>query len=181
MTFALLNNPFRIMKKVSLDKWSKSNKKSIYTRERSNFVSLGNGVSRLFSNYKECTAFIAAINKEINVSIDQVNLMYMDVFREYRIYFRSLETYQAQTFSQLIHDIDTLLFRSLNNSQSPNGNHFTFHYLAKVCSMLKLAVEILVDCTKRLNYWHQKRTLEAMLTRVTQIEEEINAIGKETV
>jgi hypothetical protein len=167
------------MKKVTVDKYRKADKSSIYIEAKTNCITLGNGVNRSFTNYKECLSFIANINKEINVCIDQINLMFMDVFREYRIFFRSLETYQAQNFSQLMHDIDNLVYRAISNSQSINGNHFTFHYLLKVCSMLRLAIEILVDRTRKLNYWHEKRTLEAMFSRVQQIEESLQSIGKE--
>ena len=166
------------MKKVTLRNYSTKDKGSIYTRDHKNCVSLGNGASVSFTSEKQCRAFIVLVNKELNVLIDDLNLLYIDLFREYRFIWRSLKADQAGRLVDLVADIGRLLSRACEKSGSPNANHFTFHYLIKSCEFFQMAFELLSEQHARLNNWHAKRMINAMEKRIMAIKLSLGEIGK---
>lgn len=163
---------------MKMDKIGSKDLTSIYSRNRKNSVALGNDVHVSFSNAKHAKSFLIKVNRDLNFKIDELNLLYIELFREYRVIWRALDPADSGKMLELNYSIDKLLTRAIEKSQTENGNHFVFHYIGKAIVDLELLINLLNRYYQKMNAWHQKRLIASYLVRLKAISIEIENIGK---
>ena len=110
-------------------------------------VSLGNKVTKWFSNRKDAVRYLALVNLELNSKLHELNYIYGYVFAEYRrvwFYIESRHSSKDQAIRTQMHYIDNAFKMACDRSHFENGNYFTFNnlYLAiesmqKICDIIK--------------------------------------------
>lgn len=161
-----------------MDKIGSKDNTSVWTRHRKNVVVLGNDVSVSFTNEKHAKVFLVQVNREINFKIDDLNLLYIELFREYRVIWRALDPVESYKVIEINSQIDKFLTRAVEKSQTENGNHFVFAYIGKAIIEMRTLIEMLGMTYKRLNSWHSKRMIASYLVRLEAIKNELENIGK---
>lgn len=167
------------MKKISMNKVGSKDLTSVYTRRRKNSVVLGNDVDVSFSNAKHAKSFLIQVNRELNFKIDELNLLFIELFREYRVIWRALDPGDSGRALDLNFSIDKLLTRAVEKSQTENGNHFVFHYIDKAITDMEAMIYLLERYYRKMNAWHSKRMIASYHVRLKAITEEIKKIGSD--
>lgn len=169
------------MRLIKINKITRANKTSNYTREKYNCISLGNGLSCYFSSYTNATKFIAETNRMLNTTALELNRIYIEVWTEQRKIFFSyhdvfMHSYKLREYPVMIEKAFNLM---MTRSHWINGNSFTFSYFSNIIEWLGAWCDELMKYMQTKNLYATVDVFIPLKERIKYIEEKINKWGSE--
>lgn len=170
------------MKTIKIEKYTDKNPKSIFTRDKSFWVYLGNGTKHSFSNKKHLTKFLADTNEFLKARLFELNKIYAEIFVEYRkmwFYFDSenLKTVSDRFDDELIY-VNKSFRMIIERSSWNEGNHFTFKHFYYAIEKFTEIVNVMIEVQRSKSNYVEKRNLEVIASRLRWIEESIKNYEK---
>ncbi|HPB25616.1 MAG TPA: hypothetical protein PLB59_07975 [Bacteroidales bacterium] len=167
------------MRKIKIDKMTLSNKDSHYMRERLNAVHLGNELTAYFTNKKNLTNFIAKTNKMLNITAQELNLIYIELWTEQRKLFL---TYHHLFSRSKVRQHIAILERSFDllvtRSAWTNGNHFSFSYIYKIIEYLNDWVSEAIIIMRKHNRNFSVDGFRVIRERLINVKNKIDTWGE---
>lgn len=152
------------MKKVNITKITAPEQKSIYTERKKYGVYLGNNLKASFSNEKKAKQLLTNVNKALNFALVDLNIIYIELFNEWRRAWFSLPDQIENSFT-----IISKNFRLSVSNNYENGNFYPFLHINSIC------MEALGVCGKLKEYYiNNKEYISANI--IKSLEKRINFI-----
>lgn len=165
------------MKKIKLENYTDPKPGSIFVRDKSYWVWLGNGVKRSFSNRKHAEAFLVATNRFLNQKVFELNRLYVEVFAEYRrlwFYFDKSQTVINNRIEANLEWTNKKFNLMIDISSHINGNFTSFQNMRVIIDNLRDIVNELMTLQKQKNNWVEKYNLAVIAARLDELEKALN-------
>lgn len=157
------------MKKVNIRNVNAPDTTSVFVNRKLYSIYLGNGENYSFTSKKNTLAFTAALNRHINACVYEFNMLYSQLFAEYRenwYYFLSdmqrANTDLIRIEQQVRKNFDSVnvaFERLIHNTRGINGNYYVYTFLDLVCKNL-------TEIANQLAVLHRKRSNMAQVTHM---------------
>lgn len=167
------------MKTININKITKANKHSHYTRERLHKVYIGNDLNCYFSNFNEAEWFIAETNRMLNKTAQELNRVFIEVWCEQRkIYLTYHKHFMRMNNKGISAQIERQFDLMLTRSHWENGNSFTFTYLYQISDTLDEWINEIMDMLRKNNKNNNVDDFKAIRERLSYIKQKLDSWGK---
>jgi hypothetical protein len=148
---------------------------SIYTRDKRYWIWLGNGVKCSFTNKKHAVSFLANLSKLVNEKLFELNLIYIDIFAEYRRLWFYFDVEQLrQSPDEQLHYINKN-FDMMANNHRQQSNIDAFNRLRNLIDDLKAFTQLVIEVAIKKNDHAVKNFLNVHLCRMDAMKAGIEA------
>jgi hypothetical protein len=146
---------------------------SIYTRDKKYWIWLGNGIKCSFSNKKQAVSFLANLSKLVNEKLFELNLIYIDIFAEYRRLWFYFDVEQLrQSPDEQLHYINKN-FDMLANTRWQQSNIGAFNRLRNLIDDLKQLTQLVIEVAIKKNDYAVKNFLNVHVRRMDAMKASI--------
>jgi len=167
------------MRKIKIDKVTLSNKDSRYMRERLNAVHLGNELTAYFSSIKNLTSFVAKTNAMLNVTAQEINLIYIELWTEQRKLFLTYHhLFNRSKVRQHIALLEKSFDLLVTRSSWTNGNYFSFAYIYKIIEYLNDWVTEAISIMRKHNRNYPVDGFRVIRERLIYVKNKIDTWGE---
>lgn len=166
------------MKKIVLKEFKEKTKQSVYTRDNRYSMYLGTERFIYFNNKKSMEKFVADTNRLLNDSLYNLNMLYSQLYTEYREYWFIQEKNAIE--KQLL-DVFQRIFNVFNKctKKSMEINVFSFRNLLCICDDLLKCCNMLLEFYKTKNLYYKVRALNFKVQEISIIENTLQTWGNE--
>ena len=169
------------MRKIKIEHITNPDLSSHYIKQKMYSVSLGNQVTKWFSNEKDAKAFLAEVNRLLNQVIHELNYIYGNVFAEYRHNWGYFEKDRMNAEKQIIRSmqlIDRSFNLAVNRCRLTNGNHFTFSHLLNIINEIEHIIQILITLMSDRKHYAEVHRLNVYQKMLNVQKIDLNQVGK---
>lgn len=170
------------MKKIKLRNITLPAPLAPYTEQTLYRVYLGNGYVCKSPALREAKRFLAETNRFLNVQMHELNLIYCDVFRQYRrnwFYF-SHAFAGAELISsdrdcrEAMRDTERIFDLLIERSHHINGNFLVFAFFKSIIGNLDTVIGVLTEMMKEKSNGVDVQELQAIKRRIRYITFNLN-------
>lgn len=138
-------------------------------------VHLGNEKVFDYKAKHKAEHLLSEVNRILNDCAQELNLIFADIFYEYRRLWFELHIRLEDEFMNLSKIFEIVMARS----EMPNGNYFTFVNMSKICLSMKYILDMLVEhCLKKKNY-PCINAINTLIVRISIIEIRLEDAGNQ--
>lgn len=130
------------MQQIRIESYILPDKESAYIADKKYQVMV-NGKTVYFTNRKHVKAWLADLNRHLNLSMQALNRLTAEVFAEYRNYYFHLKTTERQRLATKFAAIDKTFNLILSRSTFRSGIGMCFDFLRNICNALMEIIELL--------------------------------------
>jgi hypothetical protein len=170
------------MRRVVLNHLKSRERGGIYQEQNTWGLLLGNGVKRTFPSAREAKAALAAINRDLSLSLALLNEAYIEAFTWWRREWYNLGAGPSQVVNERnIRDALAVADHALNYAAdrcgSTNGNHFTFKHLFSALDHLKEAASLLSQAQKNRGNYAAGGAIGVLISRLEFERARLSNVG----
>jgi hypothetical protein len=172
------------MKKIRIVNITNPDLTSHYIKQKMYSVSLGNGVTKWFSNEKDAKQFLADVNRLLNQVIHELNYIYGNVFLEYRHnwgYFDGTRKQLEKDILRIMQTIDRSFNLAVERAHLTNGNHFAFSHILNIINETEGIILILSELLTERKHYAEVHRLEVYIKMLTVQKIDLNQLGRNTI
>lgn len=164
------------MKRIKLVNYTVPDLSSVKTKDKLYSVSLGNGYTASFASKAETLAFLAQTNRDLSHKLYELNFLYADVMRIYRLAWPYFEVGSKHVQNNLqgivlgkIADTERIFNLMVDRAHWENGNYHTFQHFQAIISLLKEICTILAELYDAKNHSVNMYECSGLITRLDYI------------
>lgn len=164
------------MKRIKLINYTAPNTDSVLVKDRLYSVSLGNGYTNSFASKTETLAFLAQTNRDLSHKLYELNFLYADVMRIYRLAWPYFETGSKRVPNNLqgivlekIADTEHIFNLLVDRGHWENGNHLAFQHFQAIIGLLKEICTLLAELYGTKNHSVNMYECSGLITRLNYI------------
>jgi len=165
------------MKKIKIKNVVRADKSAIHTKLRKHSVYLGNGVTRYFADRKKADRFLSETNRFLNEKIFEVNMLYVDVFSEYRrvwfVIMGKRDELCAESMVAQLHQVERTFNLMINRAGFTNGNHFVFKYFIDILNILTSICESIAGIYRSKKNYPDAHHIAVIEKRIDGVRKQI--------
>lgn len=127
-----------------------------------------------FKNRVHAEQFLIDISKFFNSKLNELNMIYIDVFREYRYAW----FYDSSDEILRIINLIEKTFLRLVSSNSPNHNYFVFKDILAVCDNITYICDEIIKINEKNKIYNAVNRIKTFKFNVERIINELNSYSK---
>ena len=180
MKLNFFSKNFNKMRKIRLINITIPDLSSHYIKKKMYSVSLGNKVTKWFSNEKDAMAYLASVNRLLNQVLHELNYIYGNILAEYRYnwgHFDTIRKNEEKVILKSIDIIDRAFILVIERCGLTNGNHFTFNNLWNVMTEIDIIITICTNLFTELKHYAQVHKMDVFKKMIANQRKDLQNIG----
>jgi len=160
-----------------------TNSDSFNPMDKTYSVWLGNRCGLKFYSKRNMAAFVADTNRFLTTQLVELNMMYKQIFCEYRDTWFILYNFKngkrvnnaniEREIEKCLNDVQDQFARAGNSYRGSSSGGWSFKFLENICYFLLQACDHLISVNKKRNNTINYHNLEAIRRNITVISERI--------
>lgn len=174
----IININSNALKKIVLKEFKNKSKGGVYIRDNRYSLYFGSERFIYFNNKKSMEKFVADTNRLLNDSLYNLNMLYSQVYAEYREYWfiqekNTIEHQLLEIFQRIFTVFNRCAYRTMEI------NVYSFRNLLCICDDLLHACNMLLEFYKSKNLYYKVRALNFKVQEISIIENTLQTWGNE--
>lgn len=171
------------MKKISLKNIDPADKSSVYIKRKLYSIYLSEGRTFEFANKKDAVSFLADINRHLNMCLYELNMIYSQLYVEYREnWYYFLSDYRNantglirmdQNLRKCFDSAQTCMDRIVFNTRGINGHSFVYSFFKSLCDALTQAATYLRQLHRLRSQMAQSAHMDIVAKRIARLQADI--------
>lgn len=166
------------MQQITLVQYEKPDRTSPFIKDKSyNCYAAGKRV--YFKNRKKLLAWLAEVNRHLNLQAHTLNRLTAETYTEYRYYFFHMKTTEQAAVEADLQVIGKLFNMLMTRSSNAGGNGYTYMRMEKICMFLLNIISNLESNDMNRLATIQRYRLKGLRKAVENVESELKWLPPE--
>lgn len=167
------------MKKITINSYTRADKKSIYTKDRMYRVILGNGITAFFGDLIATKKFLAETNRFLNQKLHEINHLFIEVMGLAHSTWFILNEQQERIIDEESQAFARSRSLAVHRSSWENGNHFTWFHIQNCLENQERIIRILESFNRDTGRYNENYLIRSIKDRINYIKRDLSNFGEE--